>query len=159
METKRCSKCGEEKLLTEFYEMPKAYRRGATHRGQCKECMARYAHERYKKIGPQLTPYYREYRKKNRDKYRAKDRRFYRNHRESELARGSEYYRKYPEKNRAHKAVQIAIERGEIVKPSTCSKCGEPHKNIQGHHEDYSKPLDVIWLCPPCHGELHRDSL
>ena len=32
--------------------------------------------------------------------------------------------------------------------------CGS-NKNIQGHHPDYDKPLDVIWLCPPCHRLEH----
>ena len=25
------------------------------------------------------------------------------------------------------------------------------------HHEDYSKPYDVVWLCPPCHRNLHNE--
>ena len=26
----------------------------------------------------------------------------------------------------------------------------------QGHHNDYSKPLDVIWVCVSCHIEFHN---
>lgn len=41
------------------------------------------------------------------------------------------------------------------LKRGVCKKCGSTEKT-HGHHEDYSKPLDVVWLCPPCHRELHR---
>ena len=27
---------------------------------------------------------------------------------------------------------------------------------LHGHHEDYSQPLEVVWLCAPCHGLRHR---
>lgn len=39
---------------------------------------------------------------------------------------------------------------GELVNPNVCSKCGAT-ENIEAHHEDYSKPLDVTWLCHNCH--------
>lgn len=36
------------------------------------------------------------------------------------------------------------------MRPETCSKCYEG-ETIQAHHEDYTKPLEVDWLCPMCH--------
>ncbi len=49
-----------------------------------------------------------------------------------------------------------AIKRGEVVRPSTCSGCGEAGR-IEGHHHDYSKPFDVVWLCSPCHARHHAE--
>lgn len=52
--------------------------------------------------------------------------------------------------------VQRAVRDGQIIKPDTCSDCGMNHKSLHGHHDDYAKPLDVIWLCPSCHIKLHH---
>ncbi|KXV65707.1 hypothetical protein AD950_03960 [Gluconobacter oxydans] len=62
--------------------------------------------------------------------------------------------RNYPEKASAHAAVRQAIKSGLLHKESSCAKCGS-HQHIQGHHDDYSKPLEVTWLCAPCHVRLH----
>jgi hypothetical protein len=47
---------------------------------------------------------------------------------------------------------------GKIVKPAQCSICkalvGVEH--IQAHHEDYSRPLEVVWCCHDCHVQLDR---
>jgi twinkle protein len=58
-------------------------------------------------------------------------------------------------RKRARRAVQSALERGELVKPEACEGCGAPGP-VEAHHEDYSKPLDVRWLCPGCHGAADR---
>ena len=55
----------------------------------------------------------------------------------------------------AHQKVQRAVRNGKVQKPSLCEKCGCPCKSLHGHHDDYSRPLDVIWLCPSCHKFLH----
>lgn len=58
-------------------------------------------------------------------------------------------------KQDARQSLNKAIKRGEILKPSTCSQCLKkcsPH----GHHTDYTKPLEVVWLCRQCHADEHR---
>ena len=36
-----------------------------------------------------------------------------------------------------------------------CLFCGDKF-SVQGHHENYSKPLDVLWLCRSHHADLHK---
>lgn len=51
-----------------------------------------------------------------------------------------------------------AVYRGLIHKPNFCNRCGviKEKRYIHGHHEDYSKPFDVEWVCSTCHGEITR---
>lgn len=59
---------------------------------------------------------------------------------------------KHPEKARAHDAVKNAIARGVLVKPLSCERCGcEPIEPLHAHHQDYARPLTVVFLCRPCH--------
>ena len=41
------------------------------------------------------------------------------------------------------------------LKPEPCERCGDDKS--QAHHEDYSKPLDVMWLCSQCHADRHKE--
>lgn len=65
--------------------------------------------------------------------------------------------KKYPEKLRAQTAVQNAIRDGLLAK-LPCVRCSSTIR-VHGHHEDYSKPLSVIWFCPRHHAERHREIL
>jgi predicted DNA-binding protein YlxM (UPF0122 family) len=62
----------------------------------------------------------------------------------------------------AQNKVEKAILRGRITRPENCERCGasgtfkDGRSAIQAHHPDYSKPLDVIWLCQRCHHDEHR---
>lgn len=67
-----------------------------------------------------------------------------------------EYYKKNPLKNKARYNIYNAIVAGKIFK-KPCQICGE--LKVEAHHSDYSKPLDVIWLCKNHHLELHRNIL
>jgi hypothetical protein len=131
---KPCRKCGKVLPLTEFSPDP---RKTDGHVGQCRPCRA------------------------------ATRAAYYEKHREQEYVRFQEYYRTSPHKRAALKAAQLsprgvarqtlhsAVRGGAVTKPTSCEECGLTAL-LHGHHEDYSKPLDVEWLCPACHGKRHR---
>lgn len=70
-------------------------------------------------------------------------------------------YRKWlsnnQEKKDAHIKVHKALLAGVILK-NPCIVCGE-NKKVHGHHTDYSKPLQVHWLCPRHHSAMHSGEL
>lgn len=57
------------------------------------------------------------------------------------------------EKRAAHILVGNAVRSGKLRR-QPCAACNAI--NTQAHHEDYSRPLDVIWLCAECHMRRHR---
>lgn len=58
-----------------------------------------------------------------------------------------------PSARKAHIILGNALRDGKITK-RPCRDCGS--KKVHGHHEKYSKPLDVIWLCARCHRAKHE---
>ena len=62
-----------------------------------------------------------------------------------------------PVKLASRLALKTAVNRGEIVRPDSCQRCGKSEALIEGHHHDYAKPLDVQWLCPKCHAATHME--
>lgn len=64
------------------------------------------------------------------------------------------YYAENKEKIKAQKAVRKAVKTGQIIKPENCQHCGKTGR-IDGHHPDYLKPLEVLWLCRQCHSDQH----
>lgn len=58
-----------------------------------------------------------------------------------------------PEKRKAHHAVAAAIRDGRLER-QPCETCGTT-ENVHAHHDDYSKPLDVRWLCASDHAAEH----
>lgn len=60
---------------------------------------------------------------------------------------------KFTEKKYARDVLRRAVFNGKIIK-KPCKECGDEFTH--GHHNDYSKPLDVIWLCPRHHADLHN---
>ena len=52
--------------------------------------------------------------------------------------------------NEAGNAVHRALRAGLLTRPDYCEDCGNTGR-IEAAHADYSRPLEVDWLCQPCH--------
>lgn len=53
--------------------------------------------------------------------------------------------------------VRREVRAGRIVKPLFCSACDKV-RAVFAHHDDYAKPLEVRWLCKPCHRQWHVEN-
>lgn len=143
-----CKACGETKGDDEFY---------ISDNGRCKECIK----SRVRSNRAKNADYYRAYdaMRFKRDPWRLEGnlkRQATPEYREEKKKTTRKWLDNNPEKRSAHLMVQNAVNRGEIIKPSSCSICGRNDCRIHGHHTDYSKPLEVMWLCPKCHMDQHR---
>jgi hypothetical protein len=130
---KKCFKCGEEKELSEFYSHS---RMKGGYLNKCVVCTKRdAAKHRYKLL---QNPLWVE---KERARCREKTRQTWRS-----------WPKPDPEKRYARIKVGNAIRDGKLIR-KPCQMCGA---KAHAHHTDYSKPLEVIWLCATHHGEQHR---
>ena len=136
--SKECFKCKTVKPLREFY---KHSMMGDGHLNKCKECAKKDVNENRLKNLERIREY---------DKQRS-----HLPHRKALQARVTKAWRGADARRlKAHTAVAKAIRKGELVS-SPCVRCGNT-KSL-AHHEDYDKPLDVMWLCEPCHKQRHKE--
>lgn len=117
-----------------------------------------------KKYAEEHPTYWEEWVEKNREHSNEVQRVYHNEHkdyrdryRQQHLDIYREYAKIYRQKNqdiiRAHGKVSDMIKREKISK-LCCEKCGETC--TEAHHDDYSKPLEIRWLCKKCHMEWHR---
>jgi DNA-binding PadR family transcriptional regulator len=150
LEMKKCMKCGETKGREEFYRHAKM---ADGLLSKCKTCTKRDVREnRARKI-----EYYREFdRARANLPHRVEARAAYAQTPEGKeaLRRGSAAWRKRnPIKKAASTAVNNAVRDGRLTR-QPCEICGKD--KAHAHHDDYSKPLDVRWLCTTHHMEWHK---
>ena len=127
---RRCTKCHESKEPAEFHRNKKA-RDGR--QSWCKACIKAHI------ASPEGKAYKLAYDRS--EKGRATKRRV---------------YQKYKYKTIARNRLALAVRKGKVIRPDNCSSCGVdciPH----GHHTNYNKVLDVVWLCKNCHVEAHNE--
>lgn len=152
METKICRACGEEKELSEYYKQ-KGMADG--HFNKCKECVKKEVRENR----AAKADHYREYDRKRADRPdRVAARKAYQKTEAGKEAMGrarKRYVERYPMKRAAHVITGNAIRDGALVRPEAYEACGSSGP-IEAHHDNYTKPLDVRWLCRPCHVDWHK---
>jgi hypothetical protein len=88
----------------------------------------------------------------NRERIRELHRRNYQRHAAEYRAENKFYVEKFPEKHRARSLVYLHVKKGKLTR-KPCEECALPF--VEAHHDDYSKPLDVRWLCASHHMLLH----
>ena len=95
--------------------------------------------------------YMREYYKHHSDEMKERVRRYRENNPDAVLKTKLKVHSKNPSKVNARRVVKAAINAGVLTRPEACSLCGKKDCRIEAHHEDHTKPLDVVWLCVSCH--------
>jgi len=134
---KKCFKCLQIKPLSDFYKHP---RMADGHLNKCKECnkMDTIKNRRDK------ADYYRAYDCARAKLPERKAKKYIRQ--QLRRANGDAH-------DAAHNAVARAIKSGLLTR-LPCQMCGTTN-NVHAHHDDYSLPLDVMWLCPIHHRARH----
>ncbi len=144
---KQCKKCFESKPLNEFYK--KIENKDGVQK-VCKDCDNK-RHRQWRKKHPyQVIIMSRLQRERHPEEMRAAVREYGRKHKKEMQLRTEQWAKKNPKKTSAHAKVYYAIKIGKLKKENCY--CG---KRAHAHHDDYNKPLDVLWLCPIHHKERH----
>ena len=148
MKEKKCINCNTIKCISEYYKNP-SVNGGISN--VCKECRKKQSKEYRDKNKNYYTKYFRSIANKP---HRVEAKKKYAE--ENKKAKVA-YIRTWRERNKhkkiAMQKVATAIRNGSMLKGRCCFCYG---LDVQAHHHDYSKPLDVMWLCVDCHSATHR---
>jgi len=167
MDTRICTVCRVEKTYNCFYKSKK----GKNGYGeQCKVCRLAKGREYYKNNPAICLAKHERWAKRNPKNILENQRAYYHRNkerildkiRESRKANGYASTKAYRKRNRqkieCHNFVRLALRFGQLIQLDHCQRC--KNKCVpQAHHQDYTKPLEVLWLCRKCHGEEHRTNL
>lgn len=132
---KTCRECKVEKSLEEYYTHS---RMADGHLNKCIECVkVRVTDHRYRNL-ERIKEYDRE-----------------RSNTPRKRKQRSDWQKKNPEKIKAEKQCGAAIKSGVLTR-GPCEVC-QSTEWVDAHHEDYSKPLEVMWLCRKHHRLRHSE--
>ena len=134
-------------------------------RSWCKRCISDANHSYHLSHKQQISKRQKRYREINREYHQDRMRRYYIKNRTTRIAKTLAWVKKNPQKVKAIRLkhyqkyvarykVHNAIRSG-ILKQSPCNNCG--NEKVQAHHENYAKPLEIIWMCAPCHSAKHHN--
>lgn len=145
---KTCRRCNTPKEDIEFNTFKKY---GKIYlKSMCKPCQAEWYKE---------NQYGKKSYEKNKDHKKARMQTYAQTKEGKEaVKRAQKKYRaseQYSIKQNARKKVLRAVKSGKLIKPECCTDCGQLLP-LEAHHTDYSKPLEVQWLCKSCHENVHH---
>ena len=137
---KTCFKCGNSQPLSSFYKHP---RMADGHLNKCKSCAKQDTHEsRHVKHRDRVLAYDRQRAKTpERIAHRA--------------AVVSSWGAAHPDRRKAQSALARAVRTGCVLKWPVCAMPDCCSTKPVAHHPDYSRPLDVVWLCQAHHKQAH----
>jgi hypothetical protein len=159
-----CTTCKIEKSFDEFFNSKKGKWGKAE---QCKDCRriknriydknnpekCREKHQRWaNKNKPHLAEYNRKRYEENPEIFKIRSIAYRKKTGNQSI---KDFKKRHPQKKMAHLYVELALKFGHLVRPTCCDQCQAECKP-QAHHGDYSKPLDIQFLCTKCHGKEHR---
>jgi hypothetical protein len=150
---KLCTKCNQTKDVVHFSKWSRVK---SGYQSWCKQCDKEYREKRklshpdiVKKIARDKM---RRWRENNPEKELINHRQHYANRQEKAQNHQREYSKANLPKRRAQNIVYRAIKKGLLTR-QPCETCGKD--KTEAHHQDYSKPLEVNWLCTKHHRRLH----
>jgi len=151
---KVCKECNQEKSLDAFYKHSKML---DGHLNKCIECVKERIKKHRANNIEKINAYDRERSKKPQRRLKNKE---YAKSEKGKLAHKKSlqnYKTRHPLRYATKVMTGNAIRDGKLVRALNCSVCNS-EKKIEGHHDDYTKPLDVRWLCEKCHKEWHKNN-
>ena len=156
MKQRICKVCKEVKCISKFDGSRKT----------CKECMKIWRKKYNKRNKEKIADYYKIHHAQHREEDNTRNRDWIKNNPERLKKYRSQthikkimndackkWYENNREKRLTYFKVQYALRSGRIQKQS-CEVCGNP--KADAHHDDYTKPLQIRWLCRRHHKEYHR---
>lgn len=177
---KTCARCKIEKEESEFNKASsrkdglcpycrickslESKKYNTENREKCREKLRKWREENPQKN----TEYSQVYREKNHEKIRARastksskekqkvaSKRWYEENKEHVRKVNAEWKRKNRKVANSHSLVAKHVKLGKLLRPKRCQKCKTDQGKMEAHHEDYDKPLEVVWLCFKCHKKIH----
>lgn len=143
----RCKDCMREKSRLYYSQnREKVIQKNSQYYRNNKKQKRQYDRERRKRKRQQINEASTRWREKNPQKRQQVLKRYYESVKTTQA---------YKTKENTRQILRQALTDGELIRPTVCSQCNR-NTNTEAHHDDYSKPLDVTWLCKSCHSVLHR---
>lgn len=151
---KSCIRCGQEKALDDFGKDKRAKDGRESACTACEKARkkAHWQANRERYCQKKVAHYHA-----NAAMFREVNKVYYQEHK-AERAAYERTRRRSPGaetrriKANARAMVNQAVASGRLVR-EPCAVCG--NERSHGHHDDYSKPLDVVWLCYRHHADVH----